>query len=261
MDPDNLLNTTKSVADATGKIADAVKVPDEVKKAGLLPLLDRMAKTFQNKRNLRNVELDNENIILQEYQRKLLERTQSFLEEIPNATFNEANEYLLRKQIDDSQFSINNEYMRDRFAKLIATTATTKTDYISPNYSNVLSNLDSNTATLLVNLSRSHLNPLSYFGNPRTAIFSFLLPHPFKANSLIMSKGLKSNGAIDELASLGLILIRDNFMISTPDYPTKNLYTNIDSFAFDLGFTTEDRSSHAAIELTSFGRKFIEVVY
>lgn len=251
--------TNKAVANAVKSVADAFSIPNEVKKAGLLPIVDRMAETFKNKRNIKKFDLDNQNILIQEYQKYLQKRTQQFLSDNPNVSFNEANEFLLRKQIDDSKYSINDEYMRDRFARLISNTAIDDTNVITPNFSSVLSNLNSNTAKILINLTNLDLNPLAYFGVSRVAIFRYLEPIPNR-KGYFKKITVKSNGEINQLVSLGLVEIIDNYQIHITN-SNENLYLEITDLANDYGFTESDLNSYAAINLTDFGRNFVNKVY
>ncbi|MBA5813275.1 hypothetical protein GXP73_03885 [Leuconostoc lactis] len=57
---------------------------------------------------------------------------------------------MLRKLINYPQYSIDKNYMRDRFAKFITETATDFTNKVTPLYSSVLTNLFPDTARLLL---------------------------------------------------------------------------------------------------------------
>lgn len=256
MDPDKILDTAKSVSDTTQTAIDAIKPPDEAKNT----IWGRVAKTFQNKRNLKNADYDNKNIILQEYQNNLRTKTQEFLKLHPDATFNEANEFLLMKQIDDSTYSLNDEYMRDRFAKLIANTAMDSSEDITPLFSDVLSKLNKKTATLLVKLNNVNQNPLAYYGTNRTIIVGYFESVKETPN-MLYGKAFISKGELDQLVSLGLVSIENNYQISDPTNPQKDLYFAIKNVAEVNGFTDSDFNSFAATMLTDFGKKFISLVY
>lgn len=254
--------TLKSVSDTVGKITDLINPTDEVKKAVLVPIFSRIAKTFSNKKDLKNSKLDNETIILRQYQKKLAERTEEFLLENPNASYNETKEYLLKKQIKDSAYSLDNDYMRERFAKLIATTATDFEDKVTPLFSSVLSNLDPNTAKLFFNfkINPQGLSPMIYFGNNYTAIYSY-----YQNTDNLASGGVfityVAHGEIAQLASMGLIAVVEDYRIYNSSKKDEDLYESIKNKAISLGMSENDIKSYAAIRITDFGARFFQVVY
>ena len=252
--------TFKVGAEAVGKVADLLNPTDEVKRIGLIPTVKRIAKTFEYKRNLKNADLDNQNIILLAYQKRLQERVEQFLEQNPNATFNEANEFLLRKQIDDSQYSINNDYMRERFSRLIANTAIDTSDDITPFFSDVLSQLNTKTAQFLIALNYMAQNPAAYFGNNRVIIAGYFDPIPGIPNKAI-KKASFSGEIVNQLVALGLVEIEIDLKINFPDHPEQDLYSEVMKVALENGFTESDLASYAAVRITDFGRKFISLVY
>ena len=254
--------TVKSLSDAIGKVSDLINPTDEVKKAGFVPIAKRIAQTFLNKQNLKNRELDDKNIILKEWQKQLAKRTEIFLSENPEASYNEANEYLLKKQIADSTFSLNNNYMRERFAKLIATTAMDFDNEVTPLFSNVLSNLDHTTAKLFFDFKNNPygLSPMIYFGNKYTAIYSY---HKHIANSTGSYESITkiAESEIAQLISLGLIAVIEDYKLFIPSKPDNDLYATIRRTAQSIGMNEGDIKSHAAIRITDFGEKFFKVVY
>lgn len=253
--------TVKSISDTIGKVADLINPTDEVKKAGV-PFFKRIAKTFSNKRALKHSELDSKAIILRVWQENLEERVRKYLLEHPDASYNETNEYLLKKQINDSTYSLNNDYMRERFAKLIATTAIDFEDKVTPLFSSVLSNLNPTTAKLFFNLKADPqgLSPMIYYGNNFKAIYSYYQQISNDANSNVRVTRV-AQSEITQLVSLGLIAIIDDYKIYDASNPDDDLYLSIKNKAQSLGMNENNIKSYAAIRITDFGESFFQVVY
>lgn len=193
MDPDSITELAK----ASGKIADAVNVPDEVKTQVLLPVATsiggRLGRFF--KRNQVNKRA--EEIVEERFLEQLSTEASLYFNTHPNATLDEAKERLIYKQIDDSTYSIDNEDMRTLFAKLIANTADKNTnEAITPYYSQVLSNLSPTTAKLLLDMSKNSFTPMLETADPREIFIQL-------RNDLISIQNTHS--AINQFASLGLI--------------------------------------------------------
>lgn len=254
--------TIKSLSDTTGKVVDLINPTDEVKKAGLIPFATRMAKTFSNKKDLKNSNLDNEAIILHQWQKKLAEHVEAFLQKNPDASYNDTKEYLLKKQIKDSTYSLDNDYMRERFAKLIATTATDFEDMVTPLFSNVLSNLDPNTAKLFLKfkINPKGLSPLIYFGNTYTAIYSYYQNTEGLATGGVFVACIASS-EIAQLVSLGLIAVVEDYKLYNSSKKEEDLYQSIKIKARTIGMNDSDIKSYAAIRITDFGDSFFQAVY
>lgn len=244
MDPDNLLNTTKSVADATGKIADAVKVPDEIKKEILSPTASsiggRLGRFF--KRNQLNNRA--EEIVEEMYLENLSKQSSLYFENHPNATLDETKKRLIYKQIDDSTYSIDNEDMRTLFAKLIANTADKNTNTgISPLYSQVLSNLSPSTAQLLLSMSENSYTPMLETADPREIFIQL---------RTTVSSIQGTNGSINQLASLGLIEM-DTLHVT-------ERATILEAVIVKLLHLTKEQYRVGEIIFTEFGNSFIKSV-
>ncbi|TGE72439.1 Abi-alpha family protein [Weissella confusa] len=253
MDPD----TIGKLADATKAGADALSLPDEVKTAALkkpAQTIGDIVTRFFNRNQLAKREQE---IVEDGYLSALAAQTQIYFDENPHATLDESKAFLIGKQIQDSRFSIDNQTMRQRFAKLISATAdATRNSSISPNYSSVLANLTPESADLLIRMSNKEFVPVGFFkiveqetGNTIKNITQVLeIDH-----QLLMP----AQGTLDELRGLGLLDFSEEATTN------KELYQQIDLLELEqtqnnnLGKTTYH---HGITWLTIFGKSFIDVV-
>ncbi|MEW2975515.1 Abi-alpha family protein [Weissella confusa] len=252
-------DTIGKVADAAKSVTDAVSIPPEVKTTLLTPIAEKIGQVFQARSTVKHFEIENQAIVMHGYQEKLKERVQELLSAQPNLTFTEVNEFLLRKQINDSQYSINDEYMRERFAKLISSTVSDNNNSITPFYSDVLSNLNTETATLLISFTHMDMNPVAYFGPSRTAFVGYF--EPTTVQDQFIPNAIISQGEINQLVSLGLVEMQNDYRIRFSNQPDVDLYAKIKWLAQIHGFSENDIVSYAAVGLTEFGKNFIKVVY
>ncbi|WP_419154255.1 Abi-alpha family protein [Weissella viridescens] len=232
------------VAKASGKIADAVKVPDEVKNEVLLPAATsiggRLGRFF--KRNQVNQRASE--IVEEQFLEQLSKEASLYFNNHPSATLDEAKERLIYKQIDDSTYSIDNDDMRTLFAKLIAHTAdkNTNTD-ISPHYSQVLSNLSPSTAQLLLSMSKNSYTPMLETADPREIFIQL---------DRLPSSIQNTNGAIDQLASLGLIEL-DTLHVT-------ERATLLEAFIAKVNQLNQNQYRLGEITFTEFGNSFINSI-
>ena len=123
MNPDDIGKT----ADAVKAAADVVSIPEEVKVEMLTPPATSLGQVFRAIIDLTLGDFISKGIIKRARIDELSNQAVLFFNDHPNATYDEAKTMLLAKEIDDSKFSIDDEYMRTRFAKLIANTADSNT--------------------------------------------------------------------------------------------------------------------------------------
>ncbi|RRG18224.1 DUF4393 domain-containing protein [Weissella viridescens] len=233
------------IAKTSGKIADAVKVPDEVKNQALLPAATsiggRLGRFFKrNQVNQRAAE-----IVEEQFLEQLSKEASLYFNNHPNATIDEAKERLIYKQIDDSTYSIDNEEMRTLFAKLIANTADTNTNAaITPYYSQVLSNLSPKTAKLLLDLSENTATPImEIVYSDHTSTMVQLRQEKESIQS--------TDGAINQFISQGLVEIGD--------FQNDN-HSDLDWFATSMLHLKSQTFRIRTLVFTEFGNSFIESV-
>lgn len=244
MDPEQLAKTTEALADATKSIADAVALPEETKAALLTPSAKSIGARFGRFFNRHQASNRANEIVEEAWLTDLQIRALDYFASNPGATLDESKAFLIHKQIDDSYYSLDKEDMRDRFAKLIATTADkTRNEDISPIYSQILANLDSESAKLLLSISENSWTPIMETAEPRQIFVQ-------ERKSLLSI--VNSHGRINQFQSLGLIEVD-----TLHEYNTDGSY--VDDYAHLLNLEPEQYRTGTAI-FTQFGNSFIDVI-
>ncbi len=254
MDPE----TVGKTADALKATANAVSVPDEVKVEVLKPGATSLGQVFQSIIDLTLGGFISRGIIKRAKINSLSNQAVNFFNQNPNATYDDAKTMLLVKELEDSKFSIEDDDMRTKFAKLIAASADkNRNKGISPNYSNVLANLTPESANLLVRMSDKEFVPVGFF-----KIINQDTGHTFKNVAHILEFDHKllmpERGILDELKGLGLLDFSEDVQVVNQE-----LYQQIDLLeveqvqSLDYGVTTYE---HGSAWLTLFGKAFTDIV-
>lgn len=255
MDPE----TFGKAADALKVTAEAVSVPDEVKSELLKPGATSLGQVFQSIIDFTLGGFISRGIIKRAKINSLSSQAVEFFNHNPNATYDDAKTMLLVKELEDSKFSIEDDDMRTRFAKLIAASAdSTRNNTISPNYSSVLASLNSDTASLLDTLSLSVYSAVGFIEvvDPKTGGSYMPLDYYLQFNDALIDF---PNGALDELESLGLIELRNDLSIAA------DLYSKINNLSNKLNESNTDNNikyevKYGVAYLTEFGKSFIKIV-
>ncbi|MBJ7658732.1 Abi-alpha family protein [Weissella confusa] len=258
MNPDDIVKT----ADAVKAVADAFSIPEEVKAEMLTPPATSLGQVFGAIIDLVFGNVISKGIIKRAKIDELNRQAVSFFNDHPNATYDEAKTMLLAKEIDDSKFSIDDEYMRTRFAKLIANTADSNTNsLITPYYSNVLANLSSDAAKLFEDMS--------------TRVYTIISIYSLKSSSggdssinntvVETSYGVIINtDLLNQLQALGLIAIDKNWHLKDTTDASNNIYGHIQSTMKCYGIDPD--SPNVSVDfgsawLTDFGRSFYKATH
>lgn len=190
---------------------------------------------------------------------------------IPEPEIDDSKLLLVAKAIEDGQYRMNEDYMREAFARLIvhASDRRTNNDY-KPIYSSILSNLSSQEAKLLIGLSVEtySLLPLEriksqeYGGSAYSYISGYAVLHSdgiiyFDANTTI---------TLELLQNAGLVSIKPQFELTSPFY--QNLYNMFESSTQYADFKNthpissghEYRAERGDVELTELGKSFTRFI-
>lgn len=234
----------KAVANATNRIAEAVSIPEEVKTELLIPSAGVIGQRLRRLFNRNQFTKRAEEIIEEKYLIDLADRTEKYFRNHENPTLDEAKDYLLRKQIDDSRFSIDNDQMRELFAKLISKTADKNTnENITPYFSNVLSNLSPESAKLLLCISKNSYTPIIEIADPRK-----ILVQINKRQESIQ----ETKSAINQLESLGLLELDTLHLTEQND--------QLNQYASNILNLNSEQYRIGQITLTEFGIAFVKSV-
>lgn len=260
MDPENI----GKVADAVKATADAVSVPDEVKVEVLKPGATSMGEVFQSLIDLTLGTLIERGIIKRAKINSLQQQAVKFYQANPDASYDDAKAMLLVKEVEDSKFSIENDEMRTRFAKLIANTANKKTNQaITPLFSTVLSNLSPESASALEFLAKQVYTPaiwLKVHNQQGGTIEDSQIAYGTNVPNFYLS-----NGVLDQLSSLGLILLQNGVTVSSVDNKDKDYYVGLTNF-IDIMYAAQRTDkftigkSNGVVSLTHFGKEFVKAV-
>ncbi|WP_294830129.1 DUF4393 domain-containing protein [uncultured Lactobacillus sp.] len=170
------------------------------------------------------------------------------------------------KTIEDSTYQINDDNLREMFAKLVAASVDKRNNQdLSPKFSSILSQLSSSDAKLLKSLFFNPKLPIptvSYAVYEGKGYFYPILDH-FIGINYSKENIIHNEAGLDNLTSLGIIKIKDNFEISEVhlqkfyqemkhlDYPIK---------AIDKNKESDIKIINGIIEFTSLGKNFMNKV-
>lgn len=255
MDPD----TIGKSADAAKAIAEALSVPNEVKTEVLKPGATSLGQAFQSIIVLTLGGFISRGIIKQAKITSLSQQAVEFFNQNPDASYDDAKTMLLVKEVEDSKFSIDEDDMRTRFAKLIATTADAKRNTnVSPNYSTVLASLDSQTASLLETLSTVVYSAVGFLEevDPETGGSYKPINYYVQLNDTLIDF---PRGALDELKSLGLIELKNDISLSKELYSLIDIIVNQTNERIDND-NVKYEVKYGVAYLTEFGKSFIDIV-
>lgn len=258
MNPDDIGKT----ADAVKAAADVVSIPEEVKVEMLTPPATSLGQVFRAIIDLTLGDFISKGIIKRARIDELSNQAVLFFNDHPNATYDEAKTMLLAKEIDDSKFSIDDEYMRTRFAKLIANTADSNTNSrITPYYSNVLANLSSDAAKLFEDMST----------RVYTIISIYSLKSSFGGDSSVNNTVVETSyevmintDLLNQPQALGLIAIDKNWHLKDTADASNNMYGHIQSSMKHYGIDPDSPNVNAdfgSAWLTDFGKYFYNATH
>ena len=257
MNPDDIGKT----ADAVKAVADAFSIPEEVKAEMLTPPATSLGQAFGAIIDLTLGDFISKGIIKRAKINELNRQAVSFFNDHPNATYDEAKTMLLAKEIDDSKFSIDDEYMRTRFAKLIANTADSNTNsLITPYYSNVLANLSSDAAKLFEDMSTRVYTIISIYSLKSSGGDSIINNTVVETSYEVMIH----TDLLNQLQALGLIEIDRNWHLKDTADESNNLYGHIQSSMKYYGIDPDSPNVDAdfgSAWLTDFGKSFYNATH
>lgn len=260
MNPDDIGKT----ADAVKATAQALTIPDEVKTEALKPMAKSFGQVSKALVDLVFSPLIQRGIIKRAKLDSLAAQAVQFFEDHPNASYDQAKSMLLIKEFEDSRYSIDDDYMRTRFAKLLSNTADKNTNsQITPMFSTVLSNLTPESAQSLKFLSKQVYTPaiwLKAVNEVGGAIEDSQIMYGLGGSDQYLSDGI-----LDELSALGLISLSKHSPLVDASNKNVDPYAGLyDALNFSVKSTEANginiQEFKGAINLTIFGKNFVKAV-
>lgn len=173
---------------------------------------------------------------------------------------------LAMRTIEDSKYQIDDDNLREMFAKLIAASVDkNQNQNFSPRFSNILSQLSPSDAKLLKQLSFNPSLPIptvSYTLDVGSKIeypvFEHLIGINYSKKDII-----RNEAGLDTLTSLGIVRLRDNFEIpeeSIQKFYKEMKYAEYPMQSIDRRAERDMKIVNGLIQFTTFGKNFIDTV-
>ena len=170
------------------------------------------------------------------------------------------------KTIEDSKYQINDDNLREMFAKLVAASVDKRNNQdLSPKFSSILSQLSPSDAKLLKSLFFNPKLPIptvSYAVYQDKGYFYPVLDH-FIGINYSKENIIHNEAGLDNLTSLGIIKIKDNFEISEVHHQKfyqEMKYSDYPIKAIDKNKESDIKIINGIIEFTSLGKNFMNKV-
>lgn len=200
---------------------------------------------------------------LTDYERRINQK----LEQIPEENKDTSKLGLLFKEIEDSKYQLDNNDLREMFAKLIsATVDNRKNNIISPRYSLILSQLGSNDARFLNSIAGNNVIPCYRFlmQDRKDKSSSPLSPRYLGLNFNI-NNVISNDPALDILISFGIVNYSDDAFL-TSDIATKfykSINNNSEYIKTKNIYENEKNEviiSNNFLKFTKFGELFVKTI-
>ncbi len=194
----------------------------------------------------------------------LVEKTGNNLKNIPQENKDSSKSGLIMKAMDEAQYQLSENDLRQMFANLIASSADNrKNNFITPRFATVLSQLGSDDARFFKYIVQDNKYDLIY-GYLIEYIKKYVTYHDFTEKFHLSTQGKLVHlpqKSVDVLVSLGLINVFEDKHI-TDEYHD-NIYSKIESTLKHKYLTKESPQidfKEGVISVTTFGYLFAKAV-
>lgn len=193
------------------------------------------------------------------------------LADVPEAEIDDSKLLLVAKAIEDGQYRMDEDYMREAFARLIthASDRRTNNDY-KPLYSSILSNLSSQEAKLLIGLSAEtySLLPLERIKSQEHggSAYSYISGYAVLQSDGIIYFEANTTLTLELLQNAGLVSIKPQFELTSPFYQSLyNMFEWSTQYAdfkntHPISSGHEYRVERGDVELTELGKSFTRFI-
>lgn len=193
----------------------------------------------------------------------LVEKTSNNLENIPQENKDSSKSGLIMKAMEEAQYQLSENNLRQMFANLIASSADNrKNDFITPRFATVLSQLGSDDARFFKCIVQD---------NNYDLIYGYLIeytekygPYHTYTNKIYWSKNEYKElpqKSVDILVSLGLVTVSEDIYPSSEFY--NNIYNNIE-FLLKNNISIKNNDliefKKGNVSVTAFGQLFAKAV-